>query len=161
MAVSGIDAGVRSGGAEPALSVKTALVASVVGAVVSTIVTVIAFLIVEAAGMIPDSVPIERFGGETSAIGGGDAFGMMMTVTIPAIVLYVLLARFSSRPRRIFTIVAAVITVLSFVSPVLQIDDVPAKMVIGLNILHVIAAVMMVGVTLLLSDPDRSIGRAR
>lgn len=130
---------------ERPFSWKDAFIALGLGFVVSTVVAVIGFIIVDAIGLIPDSATIERLGGERGHLVTGDAFGMMLSVWFVAAIIFLLLRKFAKKPLRTFVIVAAVGTVLSFLSPVLQIDDVPAKMVIGLNLLHVLAAVTGVG----------------
>ena len=74
----------------------------------------------------------------SSAIGAGGAT-----------IVYGVIARFSHRPNRTFTIVAAVVLVLSFVSfiappPVLA--AAPASAMAALAVMHVIVAVASVGV---------------
>lgn len=141
---------------EPPLSWKTALTAGVAGLVVATIVNAIAFLLIDAAGMIPDDVTIDTMGGGESAIGLSTVVIMTLNVMVFAIIIYLLLARFTTRPRRIFLVVSAVVCLLSLVTPATMIDGAPAKMVVGLDIMHVLAAASGAGTMLLLSDPDRS-----
>ncbi|MGN6484025.1 MAG: DUF6069 family protein [Thermomicrobiales bacterium] len=124
---------------------KDTIIGLVVATVASVVATAIAFVIVDAAGMIPDSVTIEQMNGDRSPIGIGEAIGATVTSWIIASVVFLLLRRFTAQPLKWFTIVAVVVCVVSFFEPPALIDDVPAKMIVGLDILHVVAAVSGVG----------------
>ncbi len=76
---------------------------------------------------------------------------------IVAVVLYALLMRFTSDPARIFTIIAAVVLVLSLIPDFAYIPTVPGAstaQAIMLAIMHVVAAVVIV--TMLTSFTRRS-----
>ena len=67
---------------------------------------------------------------------------------IVAVVLYALLMRFTSDPARIFTIIAAGVLVLSLIPDFTYIPTVPGAstgQVVILAIMHVVAAVVIVG----------------
>jgi hypothetical protein len=131
---------------EKQVSWKDTLIGLLVAIVASIVATVIAFYIVDAAGLIPDSVTIERMNGDNGAIGVGDVIGTVLFDWVIAGIVLLLLRAFTRRPLRIFLIIAVVALVASFALPAIQIDDIPAKMVVGLDILHVVAAVSGLGV---------------
>lgn len=131
---------------EKQVSWKDTLIGLLLAIVASIIATVIAFYIVDAAGLIPDSVTIERMNGDNGAIGVGDVIGTVLFDWVIAGIVLLLLRAFTKRPLRIFLIIAVVALVASFALPAIQIDDIPAKMVVGLDILHVVAAVSGLGV---------------
>ena len=58
--------------------------------------------------------------------------------------VFALLWRFTRRPVRNFVVLAAVLSVLSFVTP-LTIPGAPLSMVLVLELMHVVAAVVIVG----------------
>lgn len=124
---------------------KDALVGLLLAIVAAMVATAIAFFLVDAAGLIPDAVTIERMGGDVGPIGVSDVIGSVLFDWIIGGFVFLLLRRFVSQPLRWFVIVAAVACVVSFVLPAVQIEDIPAKMVVGLDILHVVAAVVGVG----------------
>lgn len=67
---------------------------------------------------------------------------------IVAVVLYALLMRFTSDPARIFTIIAAVVLVLSLIPDFTYIPTVPGAstgQAVVLAIMHIVAAVVIVG----------------
>ena len=125
---------------------KDAIIGLALAALASVIATVIAFFIVDAAGMIPDSVTIEQPNGDRSPIGIGEVIGATVTSWIVASIVFLLLRQFTSQPLKWFVIVAVVVCIVSFAEPPALIDDVPARMIVGLDILHVVAAVSGVGV---------------
>ena len=131
---------------EKQISWKDTAIGLLLAIVASIIATVIAFYVVDAAGLIPDSVTIERMDGDIGPIGVGDVIGSVVFDWIIAGIVLLLLRAFTSRPLRNFLIIAIVALVASFALPAIQIDDIPAKMVVGLDILHVVAAVAGLGV---------------
>lgn len=130
---------------EKPFSWKDAMIGLVLAIVASIVVTSIAFFIVDAAGLIPDSVTIERMNGDVGAIGVSDVIGSVIFDWIIGGIVFLLLRKFTSQPLKWFAIVAVIVTLVSFVLPAVQIDGIPAKMVVGLDILHVVAAVAGVG----------------
>lgn len=130
---------------EKPFSWKDAIIGLVLAIVASAIATAIAFVIVDAAGLIPDSVTIDRMDGGTGPVRLSDAVGSVVFYWLIGAIVFLLLRKFSPQPLKWFTIVAVVACAVSFASPALQIEDVPAKMVVGLDILHVVAAVVGVG----------------
>lgn len=126
---------------EQPFSWKDALIGLVLAIVASIVVTAIAFFIVDAVGLIPDSVTIERMNGDQGAIGVSDVIGSVLFDWVIGGIVFLLFRKFVPQPLKWFVIVAAVVCVISFILPAVQIKDIPAKMVVGLDILHVVAAV--------------------
>ncbi|MGC4191685.1 MAG: DUF6069 family protein [Thermomicrobiales bacterium] len=130
---------------EKPFSWKDAVIGLVLAIIASAVTTAIAFFLVDAAGLIPDSVTIERMGGDVGPITASDAVGSVIFYWIFGGIIFLLLRKFSAQPLKWFAIVAIVACIVSFIFPVVQIEDIPAKMVVGLNILHVVAVVSGVG----------------
>ena len=64
---------------------------------------------------------------------------------VGAVLVFVIVALLAQRPIRTFRIVAAVVLVLSFATP-LTIPGAPLSMVLALEFMHVVAAVVIVGI---------------
>ncbi len=64
---------------------------------------------------------------------------------VGAAVIFVIVALLARRPIRTFRIVAAVVLVLSFATP-LTIPGAPLSMILALELMHVVAAVIIVGI---------------
>ncbi len=125
---------------------RSAGVSLVLGFIASAVAAVIAFFIVDAAGLLPNSVTIDRMNGDNGPIGAVDVFGTVLFDWVIAAVVFLLLRAFTKRPLKWFLIIATVVLIGSFALPAIQIENVPAKMVVGLDILHVVAAISGVGV---------------
>lgn len=73
--------------------------------------------------------------------------GMVVgTTVVPALLaaaVFALLGRFTRRPVRNFVVVSGVLLVLSFVTP-LTIPGAPLSMVLTMELMHVVAAVVIV-----------------
>jgi hypothetical protein len=88
--------------------------------------------------------------------------GTILFTVVPAIVavlLYAILLRFTANPARIFTIIAAVILVLSWIPDLTYIPTVPgssAEQTVVLMVMHAMAAVVIVRMlTRLAPSPTR------
>jgi hypothetical protein len=123
-------------------------IATVVGAIAAAVATSIVYFIADAADAIDDSIKVDSPGGGESSIG----LSAVITATIwPLIIAGLLLAvlvRFTRRPLQVFLIVCGVVLVLSFFEPFLLLDDAPGDMITALLIMHVVAAVVGIGVIL-------------
>ena len=112
------------------------LVATLATAVVAAVVNAIIFGIARALDTIPLEVVIS---GPT----GDEPLGLVPVIfasifgVLGAAVVFALCARFSTRPARLFQIIAAVVLVLSFVSP-FTISGAPAEMIVTLILMHVV-----------------------
>ena len=113
------------------------LLAGVGAAAANTLIYVIA----SAAGAMPQTVLVP---------GVNQPIGLMQVIPnsfVPAILaagFLALLNRFTRRPVRYFRIIAAVLLVLSFANPFI-IPDAPLAMILVLELMHVIAAAVIVG----------------
>ena len=74
----------------------------------------------------------------------GMVVGSTLVPALLAGVVFALLGRFTRRPVRSFVVLATVLLVLSFVTP-LTIAGAPLSMVVALELMHVVAAVVVVG----------------
>ena len=89
-------------------------------------------------------------------------WGAGLFTVVPAIVavlLYAILLRFSSDPARVFTIVAAVVLVLSLIPDITYIPAVPGSspaQTAVLMVMHVVAAIVIVSMLTKLARPRSS-----
>ena len=74
---------------------------------------------------------------------------------IGAAIVFALTGLFARRPVRLFRIVAIVVLVLSFATP-LTIPDVPVAMFLSLEVMHVVAWVVIVGLLTTLARQEAS-----
>jgi hypothetical protein len=92
-----------------------------------------------------------------ATVGGTIVFTIVPAVV--AVVVYALLLRFTRNPERIFTSLAAVVLVLSWIPDLTYIPTVPgasAGQTAVLMLMHLIAAVVIVGMLTRLSRPRPS-----
>lgn len=110
-------------------------------AVVAAVATGLVYLIASALGAVPADFVIESAGSPLT-------LGMVVVSTVvPALlagVVYALLGRFTRRPVRNFVVLSGVLLVLSFATP-LTIAGAPLSMVLVLELMHVVAAVVIMG----------------
>jgi hypothetical protein len=93
------------------------------------------FFAADSAGLFP----------ATALINGAplSVLPVIISSIIPTIVaagVFALLGRFTQHPVRIFTILAIVLTILSFANPFLGIPGVTVPMAVVLNLMHVVVA---------------------
>jgi hypothetical protein len=118
--------------------------ASLLAGLGATLANVVVYMIASAAGAIPQTVLIPTMA-EPMPI---TVVPVIINSFVPALVAGVFLAllnRFTRRPIRIFRIISAVLLLLSFANP-FTIPGAPPAMIIALNLMHVIAAAIIVGV---------------
>jgi hypothetical protein len=118
--------------------------ASLLAGLAATVANVVVYLIASAAGAIPQTVLIPTPGGPMPVT----VAAVIINSFLPAIVAGVFLAllnRFTRRPVRIFRIVSVVLLLLSFANP-FTIPGAPIVMIVALNLMHVVAAAIIVGV---------------
>ncbi|MDP9455502.1 MAG: DUF6069 family protein [Actinomycetota bacterium] len=99
------------------------------------------YLIAGVVGAIPSDFVIP---GPGTPLTLGMVVGSTVVPALLAGVVFALLGRFTRRPVRNFVVLAAVLLVLSFVTP-LTIPGAPLSMVLALELMHVVAAVVIVG----------------
>jgi hypothetical protein len=99
------------------------------------------YLVGSAVGAIPSDFVIS---GPGTPLTMGMVVGTTVVPAFLAAVVFALLGRFTRRPVRNFVVVSAVLLVLSFVTP-LTIPGAPVSMVLALELMHIVAAVVIVG----------------
>jgi hypothetical protein len=121
------------------VSYRRLLWAAPLAGIVAAACNAVLWLVARALGAMPQDLIVNDVGPIT--VGPVMAFSF-----VPALfagVLLALLARVTRRPLRVFTVVAAVVLVLSFVTP-FSIAGAPLGMVLALEVMHVVAAVVIV-----------------
>jgi hypothetical protein len=109
-------------------------------AISAAIANAVVYFVASALGAMPQDFVVEGSGPITLApVVFSSSIGAVGAAMVFAIVA--LLAR---RPIRTFRIVAAVVLVLSFVTP-LTIPGAPLSMILTLELMHVVAAVIITG----------------
>lgn len=106
-------------------------------------------LIVLYSGLALVDYPAEFVGGSFGPLAVGPVIINSSIAAFGATVVYGLVTRYSSRPNRTFTIIAGLTLVLSFgtfLAP--DIADAPLSVFLTLGVMHVISAVVIVGVLL-------------
>ena len=119
------------------------LVGTIAAIVAASVVNVIVYYIADAAGAFPDGFRFDAPGGETSMGVGNVIFTTTFYLAIGGIVFGVI-SRLTTRPVRMFWYVAAVAFLLSLFTPFTI--DAPGDMVVTLLLMHLLAAVIGVGV---------------
>jgi hypothetical protein len=103
---------------------------------------VVIYLIASAAGAIPQTVLVPGLNLPITAM------PVILNSFVPAILAGALLAvlnRFARSPVRLFRIIAVVLLLLSFLNP-FTIPGAPLAMILTLDLMHVVAAAIIVGV---------------
>src|SRR5262245_12411912 len=119
--------------------------ASLLAGLGATAANVVVYFIAAAAGAIPPTVLVPTMNNPPAPL---TVLPVMFNSFVPALVAGVLLAllnRFVRRPVQVFRIVAAVVLLVSFANP-LTIPAVPLAMIIALDLMHIVAAAIIVGV---------------
>jgi hypothetical protein len=115
------------------------LLAAATAAVANSLI----YFAASALGFIPESVLIPTAGGESPLTVG------MVVITsvigaVGAAIVFAGIGIFSRHPVKLFRIVAVVVLVLSFATP-LTIPGAPVSMVLSMEVMHVAAWAMIVG----------------
>ncbi len=120
-------------------------VGTIVGALAAAAVNAVVFFIADAAGSFPEDVLVESPGGDLAPIGVGTVILATIFQLVVAGIVFAVISRFSARPIRLFWYVAMVVLVLSFALP-FTISDAPGDMIVALLLMHLLAAVIGVGI---------------
>ena len=116
--------------------VPVGLLAALVAAVANAVV----YLVAASAGAMPQEIVVNGQGPITlPVVAASSALG-----AVAATIVYALVGRCARRPVRVVRVVAAVVLVLSLVPP-FTITGAPISMILALELMHVIAAVVIVG----------------
>lgn len=132
---------------EEAVTWRKLPLAVLLAAIAAAAVNALVYLAATALGWIPRSVLIPSANGESPLTVGMVVF-MSVGGAVGAAMTFALIGLFARRSVRLFRIVAAIVLVLSFVTP-LTIAGAPVSMVLSMEAMHV--AAWLVIVTLLTS----------
>jgi hypothetical protein len=108
---------------------------SALGVAASVALNAVIFFAGKAAGFFP----------ETVIIGGNGPLSIvpvLISSSMPLLIaagVFWALARWTKSPKKIFTAIALTLLLVSFASP-FSIPEVPAGMIVGLNLMHIVAA---------------------
>ena len=108
--------------------------------VVAAAANAVVYLVASSLGAVPQDVDANGQGPITLPM----VVAMSAAGAVAGTLVYALVGRFVRRPVRVFRLVSALALVLSFVGP-LTIPGAPAAMVGALLLMHVVAAVTVVG----------------
>lgn len=117
--------------------------AGISAATAAAVTNAIVYGLARAAETIPQDVLVDSPTGEEPIGLAPVIFASIVPILIAA-VLYVILRRFTAQPIRNLWIVAVAVLVLSFVQP-FTISEAPAKMVVTLLIMHIVAVFVGIG----------------
>ncbi|MFN7119783.1 MAG: DUF6069 family protein [Saprospiraceae bacterium] len=118
------------------MSAKTIATRGLRGIGIAVVINVILLLIFNATNIIPKDFIVPQANQPITIL------PVIMATIIPlsiATLLYALLARFTKNPNRIFWIIAIGMLIFTLYPP-FTIPNVPLSMAIGLNVMHVVAA---------------------
>jgi hypothetical protein len=114
-------------------------IATIAAVIVVVVANSIVYLLADAAGAFPSDVTMENWNGDQEAIGlGAVIFVSAITMIVAGIVLGIV-SLVSRRPQRSFSVIAAIVFVISLYPP-FTIPDAPGDMILALLFMHVIAA---------------------
>lgn len=91
--------------------------------------------------------PAQYVGGQFGPLAVGPVVANSTIAAVGATIVYGIIARYSRRPNRVFTIVAGVVLVLSFamfLAP--DLSGAPLEVFVTLGVMHVTATIVVVGV---------------
>ncbi len=123
--------------------------ATPIAALLGAIANAITYAIAMAADSLPSDVLVDTPGGRQAIGLAAVIFATAIPIILGGVVL-TLLAQFTRTPRRIFIVIATVVTLLSLISPP-TIPDAPGDMKATLIVMQIVAAVVGVAALLRLS----------
>ena len=124
--------------------VLVALLTAVAAAAANAVV----HLVAAAAGAMPQDVVVNGQGPITLPI----VAALSAQGAVAGAAVYALICRFARRPVRVFRVVAAVVLVLSLAGP-FTIPGAPISMILALEVMHVVAAAVVVGLLTTMAAP--------
>ncbi len=117
--------------------------AVLLAAVAAVAANVLVYFAASALGFIPESTLIPTADGESPLTVGMVAIASVIGA-VGAAIVFAVIGLFARRPVRVFRIVAVVVLVLSFATP-LTIASAPLSMILSMEVMHVAAWVVIVG----------------
>lgn len=122
-----------------------------IAAVVAAVVAGIAHLIIgDLFNGVPDGFQVDTFSGEQDLVFGSSMFATFLYVLIGGLV-YAIVRRFARDYDRAFVIIAVIVTVLSFIQPLVL--DAPTSVKVTLVLLHIISAIVATAALIGLTRP--------
>ena len=118
------------------------LLAVVVAAVGAAVANAIVYFIASALGFVPQDVAVSPDGAPLGVV------AVVVASVVGAVGAGIVLAAlnlFLRRPVPVFYVISAIVLVLSFITPT-NISGAPLAMILTLEVMHVVAAVVTVGV---------------
>ncbi len=115
-------------------------------AISAAIANAVVYIVASALGTMPQDFVVEGSGPITLV----PVVFSSLIGTAGAAVVFTVVALLAQRPIRTFRIVAAVVLVLSFLTP-LTIPKAPLSMILTLELMHVVAAVIITGMFTMLA----------
>ncbi len=109
-------------------------------AAAAAVANAVVYLVASALGAMPQDIVVNGQGPITLPV----VAAMSAQGAVVGAVVYALVGWFARRPTRVFRIVAAVALVLSFATP-FTIPGAPISMVLTLELMHMVAALVIVG----------------
>lgn len=128
--------------------------AAPLAAFAAAVANTLIYFAASALGLISQSVLISTAGGESPLTVGMVAIASIAGAFGAAIV-FAVIGIFSRRPVRLFRVVALVVLVLSFATP-LTIPGAPVAMILSMEIMHVVAWAVIVSLLTTLASRPRS-----
>ncbi len=125
-----------------------ALLAALAAAVANALV----YFAASGLGFIPQSILVPTPSGEHPLTVAPVAVSSLVGA-IAAAIVFAIIGLFARRPVRLFRIVATVVLVLSFATP-LTIPGAPAAMILSLEVMHVVAWAVIVGLLTTLTHKE-------
>ena len=126
--------------------------AGLLAAVAAAVANALVYLAASGFGFVPQGFLISMTSGEMPLTVGLVAITSVVGA-VGAAIVFAVIGLFARRPVRSFRIVAAVTLVLSFAMP-LTIPDAPVAVVLSLEVMHVVAWAVIVGLLTTLARKD-------
>ena len=123
------------------VSFKRLLWAGPLAAVSAAVANAVVYFVASALGTMPQDFVVQGSGPITLA----PVVVSSLIGAAGAAVIFTIVALLTRRPIRTFRVVAAVVLALSFATP-LTIPGAPLSMILALEFMHVVAAVVIVGI---------------
>ena len=127
------------------------VVVALLTAVAAAGANAVVHLVAAAAGAMPQDVVVNGQGPITLPV----VAALSAQGAVAGAVVYALICRFARRPVRVFRVVAVVALVLSLAGP-FTIPGAPISMIVALELMHVVAAAVIVGLLTTMAAPRRA-----
>ncbi len=121
------------------INFKQSITAGLFAGITSAIINLLLFLLFRAAGVLTDTIEVQP--GQPLSIAP-----VLISSIMPSIIgsiVFFIIEKYSNNGYKIFSIIALVLVLLSFLNPFLMIPNVTVPYGIILNVMHVIVAVAL------------------